>query len=153
MKALRSRLETQSKAIAAQKFRHCSQSSGESVADFIRRPEKTFRVAYGRETITTETRNALLYGQLREGLLYRLMETPAVSGATDYSSLCLAARNKERRQVELSKRKQYQSSQQARCTMADQLPVDIPQPVEAWPVRRTHNNFKCFNCAGTSYYQ
>ena len=80
---------------------------------FIRRLEKTFRVAYGRVVITPETRNAFLYGQLHEGLLYRLMEAPAVSGATDYSSLCLAARSEERRRVELSKRK-YQSSQQFR---------------------------------------
>ena len=93
---LRSRLEQGSKAMAAQEFRHCSQMDSERVADYIRRLEKTFRVAYGREALTQETRNALLYGQLHEGLLYRLMEAPAVSGATDYSSLCLAARSEER---------------------------------------------------------
>ena len=80
VKALRSRLESQSKAMAAQEFRHCAQTAGEGVADFIRRLEKTFRVAYGREAITPETRNALLYGQLHEGLLYRLMEAPACPG-------------------------------------------------------------------------
>ena len=84
--ALHSRLEQGIKVMAAQEFRHCSQMDGEHVADYIRWLEKTFRVAYGRETITQETHNALLYGQLHEGLLYCLMEAPAVSGVTDYSS-------------------------------------------------------------------
>ena len=66
--ALSFRLEQGSKAMAAQEFRHCSQMDSERVADYIRRLEKTFRVAYGREAITQETRNALLYGQLHEGL-------------------------------------------------------------------------------------
>ena len=47
MGALRSRLEQGSKAMAAQEFRHCLQMDGERVADYIRRFEKTFRVAYG----------------------------------------------------------------------------------------------------------
>ena len=81
--------------MAAQQFRHCSQMDSEHVTDYIRRFEKTFHVAYGREAITQENRNALLYGQLHKGLLYRLMEAPAVSGAIDYSSLCLAARSEE----------------------------------------------------------
>ena len=148
VKALRSRLESQSKAM---EFRHCAQTAGEGVADFIRRLEKTFRVAYGREAITPETRNALLYGQLHEGLLYRLMEAPAVSGVTDYSSLCVAARSEERRQTELSKRKQYQSSQQSRhaptvSTPANVFPRAGPRPVDPQPVRRPSNNLKCFNC-------
>ncbi len=92
--ALRSQLEQGSKAMAAQEFRHCSQTDGEHVAGYLRRLEKTFRVAYGREAITQETCNTLLYGQLHEGLLYCFMEAPAVSGATDYSSLCLATRMK-----------------------------------------------------------
>ena len=70
VKALHSRLEMQSKAMAVQQFWHCSQYAGERVADFIRRLEKNFRVAYGREAITFEIRNVLLYGQLHEGLIY-----------------------------------------------------------------------------------
>ena len=54
-----------------------------------------------------ETRDALLYSQLQEGLRDSLMEGPAVSGAADYQALCIAAKNEERRQVELKKRKQY----------------------------------------------
>ena len=93
--ALRSRLEQGSKTMAAQEFQHCLQMDCEHVADYIRQLKKTFRVAYGREAITQETREALLYGQLHEGLLYRLMEAQAVSRATDYSSLCLATRSEE----------------------------------------------------------
>ena len=146
MKALRSRLETGSKAMAAQEFRHCSQAPGEGVADFIRRLEKTFRVAYGQEAITPETRNALLHGQLHEGLLYRLMEAPAVSGATDYSSLCLAARNEERRQAELDKRKQYQSNRQSKHSVTEPATKDVSEPAGMRPSKKTPGNFKCFNC-------
>ena len=132
--ALHSRLEQGNKAMAAQEFRHCSQMDSEHVADYIRWLEKTFRVAYGWEARTQETRNALLYGQLHEGFLYRLMEAPAVSGATDYSSLCLVARSEERWQTELHKWKQYQSSQEAKRT--EKAPNVSPQPAETRPPRK-----------------
>ena len=86
-------------------LRHCSQANGENVSDFVRQLEKTFHVAYDRDAITPETRNTLLYGQLQEGLLYHLMEVPALSGATNYSSLYLAAWNEECRQAEQRKQK------------------------------------------------
>ena len=35
------------------------------------------------------------------------MESPAVSGATDYQSLCLAAKTEEKRLAEIKKRRQY----------------------------------------------
>ena len=111
VKVLRSRLDFGSRQIAAQEVRHCAQSEGEKVGDYIRRLEKMFRVAYGRDAIMAETRDALLYGQLHEGLLYHFMEAPAVSGATSYTSLCLAAKNEERSQAKLKKRKQYQPNQ------------------------------------------
>ena len=75
------------------------------VADFIRRLEKTFRVAYGREAITPETRNALLYGQLllcrrwKHQLFQEQLTTP----------LCVWQPEARSRQAELSKWKQYQS--------------------------------------------
>ena len=56
--------------------------------------------------------DTLLYGQLHEGLFYQLMEAPAVSGATSYTSLCLAVKNEEQRQAKLkNKPKQYQPNQ------------------------------------------
>ena len=47
--ALRVRLDPGGKAIAAQDFRHTVQSESESVADFVRRLERMFRIAYGRD--------------------------------------------------------------------------------------------------------
>ena len=54
-----------------------------------------------------ETSDALLYSQLQEGLRDRLVEGPAVSGAANYQGLCIAAKNEERQQAELFRRKQY----------------------------------------------
>ena len=41
------------------------------------------------------SREMLLYGQLQEGLLLTLMESPAVSGAQNYKELCIAAKREE----------------------------------------------------------
>ena len=107
-KALRDRLDLEGKAVAAQDFRHMSQGAGKLVADFDSRLEKTFHRAYGHENMSAETRAVLLYGQLHEGLRYNLMKASAVSGASSYTQLCIAARSEERRQSELLKRQQYQ---------------------------------------------
>lgn len=78
---LRDRLDPGSRAMAAQDFRHARQKETESASDFILRLERIFRSAYGRDNISSETRDTLLHGQLQEGLLYELMKAPAVSGA------------------------------------------------------------------------
>ena len=98
---MRNRLDPCSRALAAQDFRHASQRRGESVADFIRRLEQMFKLAYGRDKMSDETRETLLHSQLQEGLSYELMKAPAVSGSHGYPELCLAARNEERRLAEL----------------------------------------------------
>ena len=84
--------------MAVQDFRHLTQREGETVGvgDFIRRLERTFQLAYGRDGMLPETRDALLYGQLQEGLRDSLMEGPAVSGAVNYQALCVAAKNEKR---------------------------------------------------------
>jgi len=86
--SLRERLDPGNYVLAAQDFRHLVQNDGEKVADFIQRLEKTFRLAYGRDAMQPETRDALLFTQLQEGLQLTLMESPSVSGATSYQSLC-----------------------------------------------------------------
>ena len=53
--SLRSRLDPGSRALAAQDCRHTMQREAEPVADFIRRLERTFQVAYGRDSILTKT--------------------------------------------------------------------------------------------------
>ena len=105
--SLRNRLEPGGRALAAQDFRHTAQKEAESVAEFIRRLERTFKLAYGREGMSSETRDTLLHGQLQEGLKQEIMSASAVSGAQKYKELCLAAKNEERRLAELRKRKQY----------------------------------------------
>ena len=92
--------------MAAQDSQHLMQRESESVSNFVRRLEQTFQLAYDHDGMLPETRDALLYSQLQEGLRDNLMEGPAVSGAADYQALCIAAKNEERRQVELRKWKQ-----------------------------------------------
>ena len=96
-KVLQSRLEHGNRTMAAQQFRHLRQSTTESVSKFIRRLEHTFRIAHGKGIMATESREALLHGQMQEGLLLKLMKSPAESGAVDYKGLCLAAKNEEKR--------------------------------------------------------
>ena len=96
--------------LAIQDFRHASQRDDETVSDFIRRIERHYRVAYGRDGLGAETRNALLHSQLQEGLKLELMKASSVSGAGTYQALCLAAKNEERRLAELRKRHFYKKS-------------------------------------------
>ena len=97
-----------------QDFRHASQKGEEAVSDFIRRLERTFRIAYGRNGLSSETRSALLYAQLQEGLKYDLMRAPAISGALSYAELCIAAKNEERRLAGLRKRQSYHNKPDGR---------------------------------------
>ena len=79
--------------LAAQDFRHVMQQSADTVSDYIRYLERVLRRAYGREALSEETRNTLMYGQLKEGLCDSLMRSPAVSGARNYQELCLSAQD------------------------------------------------------------
>ena len=154
--ALRERLDPGGTAMAAQDFRHCSQSENEPVSDFIRRLERTFRLAYGHDKMLAETRDALLHGQLQEGLRHHLMEAPAVSGASTYL-MCQAAKNEERCQVELKKRKQYQTDHAPRffkkpqsSTVSSNPPPVSNKPSEAKPAQ-SGRPFKCWNCGGVGH--
>ena len=119
IEALRSRLDPGSKTMAAQDFRHSIQRSGESVPDYIRRLEKTYQIAYGKDDLNSATRDTLLYGQLYKGLSYDLMQSPAVSGAQHYQGLCTAAKGEERRLAALKQRRNFKTTvviQPATCT-------------------------------------
>ena len=89
--------------LADQEFRHTLQEDSEKVADFVRRLEKTFRIAYGSDHFSQETREAFLHSQLRSGLTQGLIQNPAVSGALTYN---MAACNEEKRK----KKREYQST-------------------------------------------
>ena len=114
VKALRERLDPGSKVLAGQDFRHTTQGDSESVADFIRRLERVFQIAYGNDTMGLETRETILYGQLQEGLRMELMKSSNVSGALTYKQLCVSAKNEKRRQSELKKREKYQKQSAAK---------------------------------------
>ena len=53
---LHSRSDPCSRALASQDFRHASQRENEPVADFIIRLEQMFKLAFGREKLSDETR-------------------------------------------------------------------------------------------------
>jgi hypothetical protein len=84
VKAMKEVLGPGSKILAAQDFRHTVQEENESVSVFVRRLERTFRIAYGSDKLSPETRGAFLYSQLQEGLRQSLMHSPNVSGALTY---------------------------------------------------------------------
>lgn len=54
-------------------------------------------------TNCTETLEANLYGQLEEGLQFKLIKSPAVSGAQNYKELYVAAKSKEKHIAELER--------------------------------------------------
>ena len=58
--------------------------------------------------MSAETRTAILYGQMQEGLRWELMRSPNVSGALAYRELCVTAKGEEHRLAEVKKRQQYQ---------------------------------------------
>ena len=109
IEALRSRLDSTNRPMATQEFRHSIQRSGESVADYIRRLEKAYQLAYGKDSLSSEVRDALLYGQLYDGLRYSLMSGPSVSGARNYQELCVAAKGEEHRLAALQQRQQLKA--------------------------------------------
>ena len=92
----------------------------EPVWYFIARLEQVFQTGFGQEQLSNETREMLLYGQLQEGLLYTLMESP---GAQNYKELCLAAKREERRLAELKKRQQYLKAEKPQISSARSVNV------------------------------
>ena len=110
VEALRLRLDCWSKTLVALDFRHATQREGEPVSDFVRCLERTFRTAYGRESMLAETKDMLLYAQLQEGLHLQLLRAPAVSGAKNYQELIVVAKNEERRLADLRRRQEYARS-------------------------------------------
>ena len=58
-----------------------------------------FQLADDQDGMLSETRDALLYSQLQEGLRENIMEALAVSGAVNYQALCITTKNEEWRQT------------------------------------------------------
>ena len=146
--ALRSRLEHGNRTLAAQDFRHITQKDDELVATFIRRLERTFKIAYGHDVMSKETRDTLLHGQLQEGIRQEIMSSPAVSGAQSYKALCLAAKNEEHRLAELRRRKQYHKPQNPQRKSED---TAAKRP-ETGQKRSAKPQVKCYNCGKIGHY-
>ena len=91
VRALCTRLDPGSCALAAQDFRNAIQYDRETVSDYITRLERSFQIVYGREKLSSETREAFLFSQLQAGLKLSIMESPAVSGSLSYKPLCVVA--------------------------------------------------------------
>ena len=149
IEALRTRLDTGSKTVAAQEFRHAMQRTGESVSDFIRRLEKTFQIAYGKDNLNAATRDTLLYGQLYEGLCYDIMLSPAVSGSQGYRELCTAARAEERRLAALKQRQHYAKTPRMTSALTPVVQLQdtkLPRPNVTPSSYSSFDSRKCFNC-------
>ena len=152
--ALKKRLDPNTTMLAAQDFRRATQRDGEPIASYIRRVEQVFRAAYGKAGMSSETRDTLLFNQMQEGLCYELMESPAVSGATGYKQLCLAARTEEKRLAELKKRRwflkpqapvfQPTGSTTQPSTNTTQVPVTGTNS-PAWN-RSSESGRRCYKC-------
>ena len=126
-------VSTQSEGQLPHRISGAAQHEEEPVSDFIRRIERIFRSAYGRDPMSSETRETLLYGQLQEGLRLQLMRGPAVSGARNYQELCVAARNEEKRLANLRKRQEY--SKLLANTSSSQRTVRLKPPADSGPSR------------------
>ena len=158
---MQNRLDPGSKMIAVQEFRHMTQKSKEMVTDFICRLEQAFQRVYGREHIITETRDALLQGQLQEGLRHNIVMAPAVSGARTYPELWIAAKNEERQQLALSQRQLHRKEQstgyretrrsrETRCSGETLTPRDTQGNTRP-PEQRSREAKRCYICNGQDH--
>lgn len=154
------------KVLAVHDFRHLAQGKKETVSELIRRLERTFRIAYGRDSMSVETRDALLYSQLQDALKHELMRSPAVSGSTSYKDLCVAARNEERRISGLKKWEAYnkldgytsQSSyseapKRARSTTHSNSLSEKPDATQGRRPATSNGGPRCFTCGKSHLWE
>ena len=148
VQALQIRLDPGSCALAAQEFRNAVQWDRESVSDYITRLERSFQIAYGRERLSNETRDAFLFSQLQVGLKLTLIKSPAVSGSMSYKQLCITAKQEEKRQRELRRLRQQQD-RQTRTQSPRQTPGYRPasRPANSTDAR----SCECYVCGKTDH--
>ena len=90
VKVLQERLNLSSKVLAGKSFQHTTQRDSGPVGDFIWWLEHVFQIAYSNDRMSPEMREAILYGQLQDGLQLELTSTHSVSGALTYKELCFS---------------------------------------------------------------
>ena len=91
-------------------------------------------------------------------VLFDLIKSPAVPGASGYQQLCIAARNEERRQNDLIKMQQYQQGDQRTsrtektlkpCDSKDRL--NNPAGSDRGSTTQKHQ-VKCWNCKKVGHH-
>ena len=97
--------------------------------------------------MSKETCDTPLHGQLQEGIRQEVMNSPEVSGAQLYKTLCLAAKNDEHRLAELCRHKHYHKPQNAQRKSDDYS----AKRSEAAPKRSAKPLIKCYNCGRTGH--
>ena len=91
---------------------HTTQKTDEPISNFTGRLEQIFKLDLAENICLMRLERCYyVYGQLQEGLLYALMESPIVSGAQNYKELCAAVKREERRLAELKRKQQYLKAQ------------------------------------------
>ena len=153
-RVLRTRLDPGNRVLAAQDFRHAVQGDTECVADYIRRLERLFQIAYGHDNLATETRETFLHSQLQEGLRYDLMKSPAVSGCQMYQDLCVSAKHEEKRVAELKRRQQYQRPGTQPSPQRNRDKPHFQQPAKKLPMQPLPGSRpvrRCYNCNATDH--
>lgn len=153
-RVLRTRLDPGNRVLAAQDFRHAVQGDTECVADYIRRLERLFQIAYGHDNLATETRETFLHSQLQEGLRYDLMKSPAVSGCRMYKDLCVSAKHEEKRIAELKRRQQYQRPGAQPSLQRNRDKPPLPQSAKKLPPQSLPGSRpirRCYNCNATDH--
>ena len=141
LEALRARLDPVNRVVLEMKM--------EGVEDFVRRLERLFQVAYGRDGLNTDARETLLYGQLHDGLKYELIKSSTVSGAQNYKQLCLCAKAEGKRLAGLKKRQLYRRESQKKPVERERQLSDTSSKA-AEPGNRKSSRFtrerRCYNC-------
>ena len=64
-------------------------------------------MAYGRDNLTVETKQAILFGQQQAELSYRIAVEVSIAVATGYPGLCTTAKGEEKQIAELGCHIQY----------------------------------------------
>ena len=159
IEALKERLEPGGQILAVQDFLHASQRDDEPVSHFVRRLERSFQVAYGRDGLGNKTRYTLLHSQLQEGLRYELMKASSVSGALTYQALVKAAKNEERCIEKLRKRQQYRKAGANQpLTPPQNTGTQLRTSSNRKPSagegaeRKQSRSIRCYNCGGNGHF-
>ena len=81
---------------------------------------------------------------MQAGLKYELIQSPAMSGATDYKQLCLSARNEEKWPLDLAKWHRVLQPQSLLAVLPTKNQEEGSAPAET--VQSAMSDRRCYNC-------